>query len=286
MKWLSFGEAGAEKPGVLLSDDEVLDVQARWPEFPGSWRCILTAGRLDQISEAVAIDDYSASHVRQLADLKLGPPITDPSKFIALGRNYEAHAAEQNRKVTELPLLFSKATTCLLGHQGEVIVPPEEHKPDFEAEMVLVIGKKTKRVTVADALDHVIGITAGNDVSGREAQFSDKLWFRGKGMDTFGPIGPWVVTLDEVGDPGKLAIKMVINGKVMQEATTAEMVFGSAEIVSFISQTMTLLPGDLISTGTPSGVGVFRDPPIFLQDGDRMEVHLEKVGVLVNTVVR
>jgi 2,4-didehydro-3-deoxy-L-rhamnonate hydrolase len=286
MKWLSFGEPGSEKPGVLLNPDEVLDVSARWPEFPTSWRCILTAGLLDQIQTAVAAGDYTPDQTCKLAGLTLGPPITDPSKFIALGRNYAAHAAEQNRKVTEMPLLFSKATTCLLGHEGEVIVPPEEHKPDFEAEMVLVIGKKTKRVSPEEAMSHVSGITAGNDVSGREAQFLDKLWFRGKGMDTFGPIGPWVVTLDEVGDLSKLAIKMVVNGEVMQEATTADLVFGSAEIVSYISQTMTLLPGDLISTGTPSGVGVFRDPPIFLQNGDRMEVHLEKVGVLINTVVR
>ena len=183
-------------------------------------------------------------------------------------------------------MLFAKAPSSLVGHEATVIVPAHESKPDFEAEMALVIGRTAKAVEVDDALSYVTGVTAFNDVSGREAQFNDRLWFRGKGFDTFGPVGPWVVSCDEIGDPDDLGLKMVVNGEIRQEARTAEMVVSSAGIIAYVSYQMTLFPGDIVVTGTPAGVGVFRDPPIFLQDGDRMEVHLEGVGILANPVRR
>jgi len=277
---------GEELPGVMVGESEVLSIARQWPEYGSSWRWILHRGLMDEIIGKVAAGDYERHHILPFNSLVLAPPVPDPSKMIALGRNYASHAAEQNREVAPKPLLFAKAPSSLIGHEAMVVVPPQESKPDFEAEMVLVIGKRAKNVSSADAMKYLAGITAFNDVSGREAQFSDKLWFRGKGPDTFGPLGPWVVTLNEIGDPDDLMISMKINGEEKQSARTCEMVFDSPSIIEFISKQMTLLPGDLIATGTPSGVGVFRDPPIALNNGDEMEIFLEGVGVLRNRVVR
>ncbi len=286
MKLVSFGPAGAERPGVLLPDEEVLDLAAAFPHWPRSWRGLLAEGLLPEIRHVVAAGEFGSDHRLALGAVSLAPPIPEPSKIIALGRNYASHAAEQNRKVSERPLLFAKAPTCLLPHGGTIVVPPQESKPDAEAEMALIIGRRAKNVPAKEALDCVAAITAFNDVSGREAQFGDKLWLRGKSYDTFGPAGPWAVTLDEAGDPDRLAISLKVNGRIWQQATTAEMMVSSREIIAYVSAQMTLLPGDLIATGTPAGVGVFQDPPVFLQDGDRVEVSLENVGTLVNRVAR
>lgn len=286
MQWLTFGLPGGERPGVLVEPGEVLDLAAAYPHLPRSWRTLLHEGALAEVARLVAAGSYESRHVLALGGLTLAPPVHDPSKVVALGRNYASHAAEQDRPTPKDPLLFAKAPSCLVGHGATVVVPPHESRPDFEAELALVIGSPTRNVETRDALKHVAGVTAFNDVSGRDAQFGDRLWFRGKGFDTFGPAGPWVVSLDEIGNPDDLDLKMVVNDTTMQHARTSEMTIGCAEIVAFISRQMTLLPGDLIATGTPAGVGVFRDPPIFLQDGDRMEVHLEGVGVLANPVSR
>ncbi len=286
MKWLSFDHPGGERPGVLVGDDQVLDIAGQWPQWPRGWRQILAAGIDKEIARRVDAGSFESRHIRPLSSIRLAPPVPDTSKVIALGRNYSAHAAEQNRSASEKPMLFAKAPSSLVGHEATVIVPAHESKPDFEAEMALVIGRTAKAVEVDDALSYVTGVTAFNDVSGREAQFNDRLWFRGKGFDTFGPVGPWVVSCDEIGDPDDLGLKMVVNGEIRQEARTAEMVVSSAGIIAYVSYQMTLFPGDIVVTGTPAGVGVFRDPPIFLQDGDRMEVHLEGVGILANPVRR
>jgi 2-keto-4-pentenoate hydratase/2-oxohepta-3-ene-1,7-dioic acid hydratase in catechol pathway len=286
MRWLSFGAPGGERPGVLVSAAEVLDIAGQWPHWPRTWRGLLTAELAPELERLVAAGRFDGRHVRPLAGLRLAPPVPDPSKVIALGRNYPSHAAEQQRAVSERPLLFAKAPSSLIGHEGLVVVPADESRPDYEAEMALVVGRAVRDVPDREALACVAGVTAFNDVSGRDAQFGDKLWFRGKGFDTFGPCGPWAVSVDEIGDPGELGLRMIVNGQVRQDARTAEMTVPPAAIVSYISRQMTLLPGDLIVTGTPAGVGVFRDPPVFLQDGDRMEVHLEGVGVLANSVRR
>ena len=287
MRWLSFGAPGGERPGVLIDDEQVLDLAAQWPAWPRSWRELLASGIVAEVRRQVAAGSFAARNMRALAGLTLAPPIPEPSKVIALGRNYASHAAEQQRTSTSDPLLFAKAPSCLVGHGATVVVPACEPKPDFEAEMALVIGRVAKDVPAAQALDFVAGVTAFNDVSGRGAQFKDKLWFRGKGYDTFGPVGPWVVSLDELpGFPDDLALKMLVNGELMQAGRTSEMTVDCGGIIAFITRHMTLMPGDIIATGTPAGVGVFRDPPIFLQDGDEMEVHLEGVGVLANRVHR
>lgn len=287
MRWLSFGAPGGERPGVLIDDDDVLDVAAQWPAWPRSWRTLLASGAVAEVARRCAAGHFAKRHVRRLTGLPLAPPIPDASKVIALGRNYPSHAAEQRRTSTPEPLLFAKAPSTLVGNGATVVVPAGEPKPDFEAELALIIGRTVKEVARSDALECVAGVTAFNDVSGRGAQFADKLWFRGKGYDTFGPLGPWVVSLDDLPTgPDDLALEMYVNGECMQKARTSEMTVDCAGIIAFISRHMTLLPGDVIATGTPAGVGVFREPPIFLQDGDQMEVHLEGVGVLANRVRR
>jgi len=287
MRWLSFGQPGGERPGVLLPDGGVLDVAGQWPHGPRTWRGVLAReGGLARLERIIADGGFAARHVLALEDLQLAPPVPGPSKVIALGRNYPAHAAEQQRTVRAEPLLFAKAPSCLVGNRADVVVPPQESRPDYEAEMALLIGRRASAVPQSAALAHVVGVTAFNDVSGRAAQFGDKLWLRGKSFDTFGPIGPWAVTLDEIGDPDALALTCDINGERRQAASTAEMAFSAAAIVSYISHQMTLEPGDVIATGTPAGVGVFRDPPTFLMDGDEMVVTLEGVGRLCNRIVR
>lgn len=286
MRWVSFGRPGGERPGVFVDDGTLLDVAAAWPHWPRSWRGLLAAGMLPEITRCLRSGAFSRRDTLPVAALRLGPPVPDACKIVALGRNYAAHAAEQNRPPPRAPLLFAKATSALVGHEATVIVPPQETQPDYEAEMALVIGRRARCVSAAEALDCVAGITILNDVSGRQAQFADRLWFRGKGFDTFAPAGPWVVSLDEVGDPDDLQLEMRVNGALRQHASTAEMIFGCREIVAYVSAQMTLEPGDLIATGTPAGVGVFRDPPRFLGDGDVMEVRLAGVGTLRNPVSR
>ena len=286
MRFLSFGEPGANRPGVCLEDERVLDIAAEWPHWPRGWRGLLGGDLLGEIERQVKRGAFQEANLRPLAGLRLCAPVPDPSKIVALGRNYASHAAEQKRAVSATPLLFAKAPSCLVGQGDPVIVPPHESKPDAEAELALIIGRRATNVPVAEAFDYLAGITAFNDVSGREAQFGDKLWLRGKSFDTFGPAGPWAVSLDECGDPDALDLSLTINGEVWQQANTAEMVVSCREIIAFVSAQMTLFPGDLIATGTPAGVGVFQDPPRFLQDGDVMAVSLQNVGTLENRVER
>lgn len=285
MRWLSFGARGGERPGVLLHDG-LLDVAAKCPHWPRTWRGLLAAGLLGEIARLVAERRFSSHCVIPIDLHPFAPPVPDCEKIVCLGRNYAAHAAEQQRQAPEVPLLFAKAPSAMIGHEATVIVPPDESRPDYEAEMALVIGRTAHGVSPETALEYLAGVTVFNDVSGREAQFGDKLWFRGKSFDTFAPIGPWVVTLDEVGDIDNLALVMRVNGEVRQQARTGEMSIDCAHIISYVSRQMALRPGDIIATGTPAGVGVFRTPPVFLQNGDVMEVELEGVGVLRNPVRR
>ncbi|MBM3316445.1 MAG: fumarylacetoacetate hydrolase family protein [Candidatus Eisenbacteria bacterium] len=286
MRWLSFGPPGGERPGVMIEPGVLLDIAACRPHWPRDWAGLLAANLLEEVRRLAAEADFSARHTRPLAGLPLAPPVPRPSKVIALGRNYPAHAAEQQRRAPDRPLLFAKAPSCLIGQGCPVVVPARESRPDYEGEMALVVGRPLKDIPEERALEGLAGVTVFNDVSGREAQFGDKLWLRGKSFDTFGPIGPWAVTLDEVGDPDDLRLRTRVNGETRQDARTAEMTVSCAGIVAYVSAQMTLLPGDVIATGTPAGVGVFRDPPLFLQDGDIVEIELQGVGVLRNPVVR
>ncbi len=220
---------------------------------------------------------------RPLADLQLAAPVNRPGKIIAIGLNYVEHALEGNMKKPKEPLIFAKFPNSVTGPRSTITWSLQvTEKVDFEAELVAVVGRRCRDCRPEEALEQIFGYTCGNDVSARDLQFRDKQWVRGKSLDTFCPIGPWLVTGDELGDPQKLAIRSRLNGALMQESTTANMIFPVAELVSFLSRHFTLDPGDLIMTGTPSGVGVFREPPLFMADGDTIEIEIEKIGTLKN----
>jgi 2-keto-4-pentenoate hydratase/2-oxohepta-3-ene-1,7-dioic acid hydratase in catechol pathway len=214
------------------------------------------------------------------------PPIPNPGKIIAIGLNYRDHAAEQGTPLPQAPLIFAKFPTAIIGHEGVIKLPAISQKVDVEAELCVVIGKTGRGFSEIEAREMIAGYTIGNDVSARDLQFSDKQWVRGKSCDTFAPCGPFLVTSDEIGDPHNLAIRLELNGRVQQSSNTGEMVFNCYKLVSYISQAITLETGDLIYTGTPAGVGVFRNPPVFLAPGDVVEVTIEKIGTLRNTVSR
>jgi 2-keto-4-pentenoate hydratase/2-oxohepta-3-ene-1,7-dioic acid hydratase in catechol pathway len=284
MRLVSFGPARNERPGLLVDDASVVDLMAVDPTLPSTWGRILGAGRLDDARAAFTRARDAARGVRSLVGLRLGPPIPDPSKIVCIGLNYADHAAEQKKPLPATPLLFAKATTALAGHGDAIVLPEIEPQVDIEAELAFVVGRTAKRVRAADADAYVLGYMCFNDVSGRQAQYSDKQWFRGKSFDTFAPCGPWLVTRDEVADPHALAIGSRIDDFVLQQSRTSQLVHRVPQLVEYISRSMTLLPGDIVATGTPAGVGVFRDPPIFLRAGQRVAVHIEGLGTLANPV--
>jgi 2-keto-4-pentenoate hydratase/2-oxohepta-3-ene-1,7-dioic acid hydratase in catechol pathway len=222
------------------------------------------------------------------ASATLLAPVPDPPKIICLGLNYRDHAAESGMEIPKEPILFSKYATALLGHQGEIVLPEASQEVDYEAELVVVIGQGGRHIAREHAREHVGGYTIGHDVSARDWQLNKpgKQWMAGKTFDTFAPVGPALVTPDEVGDPHKLGIRLRLNGRTMQESTTSQLIFGVDETIAYLSQIFTLEPGDLIFTGTPPGVGMARKPPVWLQPGDVVEVEIDGLGVLRNPVVR
>ena len=221
---------------------------------------------------------------RPLGDVVLGAPVPNPSKIICVGLNYYDHATEAGFTAPDEPVLFAKYPNCLVGSNADIVVPDICSAVDYEAELGLVIGRTASRVSAAHALDYVAGYMCVNDVSDRVLQMRGSQWTRGKTVDTFLPAGPWLTTADEVEDPQALEIRCLVNGEVRQAASTSQMIFGLAELVSFISQTITLQPGDLIATGTPEGVGMGSNPPRYLNPGDEVVVEIEGVGSIRNRV--
>ena len=211
-------------------------------------------------------------------------PIALPQKIICVGLNYRDHAAEGKAALPERPLLFAKWPNTLIGPGEQIILPAVSEKVDYEAELGVVIGSRVKDVSVERALEAVKGYVCANDVSARDLQFADGQWVRGKSPDTFCPVGPRLVPASEITDPQTLRIRAILNGEVMQDSTTANMIFSVAELVSFVSRTVTLEPDDLILTGTPAGVSVFRDPPVRLEPGDEISIEIEGIGTLTNPV--
>jgi 2-keto-4-pentenoate hydratase/2-oxohepta-3-ene-1,7-dioic acid hydratase in catechol pathway len=245
----------------------------------------LLAGGPDGLAalKTAAADARIAETGRPIADAELLAPVPRPGKVVAIGRNYREHAEEEGVEPPAAPLIFSKWSSSVVGHGTEIRWDPGlTRQVDYEAELAVVIGRPARRVGVADALHHVLGYTCLNDVSARDLQFGDGQWTRGKSLDTFCPMGPVLVTADELGDAQDLAISCSVDGEVVQEARTSQMYFSVAEIVSHCSMAFTLEPGDVVATGTPSGVGVFRKPPRFLRDGNRVSVAIERIGVLEN----
>ena len=227
----------------------------------------------------------SGADIGSLDELALLAPIPKPGKVICVGRNYAEHAAETGSAVPDRPQLFAKFANAIVGPHDNVIHPPITEALDYEAELVAVIGRQASRISEARALDVVLGYTCGNDISARDLQFGDTQWLRGKSLDSFAPIGPWIVTADEIPDPQSLAIRCTVNDETRQDDTTANMVFSVAQIIAFVTEAITLEPGDVIFTGTPPGVGFGMDPKTYLQVGDHVQVNIEGIGTLAHRVV-
>lgn len=246
---------------------------------------------LNRISESPRALARPASdgekHLVDRKEITWLPPIPRPGKFLCIGLNYRDHCEEQGREVPKKPMVFNKFATSLVGHEGSILLPLKlDTKVDYEAELGVVIGKKARRVTKRTAMRHVGGYMIVNDVSLRDIQSTERQWSRAKGFDGSGPCGPTIVTPDEIPDPHDLAISCRVNGRTLQHSNTGELIFRIPDLISFISQAMTLEPGDVISTGTPAGVGTFREPAIYLREGDRVETRIDRLGTLVNTCVK
>jgi len=278
MKLMRYGAKGAEKPGLLDADGVLRDLSHELVDITAS---TLTPHGLQRLRD---INPAQLPVVENPGRIAL--PWSGCSKFIAVGLNYADHAAESNLPVPAEPVLFTKTVSCMVGCNDPVVLPRGSVKGDWEVELGIVIGTKARYVSEADALTHVAGYCVVNDVSEREYQIErGGTWDKGKGCDTFGPVGPWMVTADEVPDPQALAMWLDVNGQRMQTGSTKTMIFGVAHLVSYISRFMTLMPGDLITTGTPPGVGMGRKPsPVYLKAGDTMHLGIEGLGEQTQTV--
>jgi 2-keto-4-pentenoate hydratase/2-oxohepta-3-ene-1,7-dioic acid hydratase in catechol pathway len=271
MKLLRYGPPGREKPALLDRDGRIRDLSGAVRDIDGE---TLAPASLDRLRR---LDPASLPLVE--GSPRLGPCVGSVSKIVAIGLNYRLHAQEAGAVIPTEPIFFMKATSSICGPNDDVIIPKNSQKTDYEVELGIVIGSLARHVSRADAAKHVAGYCVVNDVSEREFQIErGGQWTKGKSADTFCPTGPWLVTGDEVGDPGKLALWTEVNGERRQNSNTADLIFGVDEIVSYVSQFMTLLPGDLIPTGTPSGVGMGFKPPRFLSPGDRVRLSVEGLG--------
>ncbi|AEV39571.1 Fumarylacetoacetate hydrolase family protein [Pseudovibrio sp. FO-BEG1] len=272
MKLLRFGEMNAEKPGVLDADGNIRDLSGVVGDIAGD---TLSAEGLAKIA---ALDLNSLPVVD--GNPRIGACVGHVGKFICIGLNYSDHAAEAGMQVPEEPVTFFKATSAICGPNDDIEIPRGSVKTDWEVELGVVIGKHTKYVSEEEALDHVAGYCVVNDLSERDFQLHRSgQWVKGKSADTFGPIGPWLVTRDEVEDPQNLSMYLEVNGHRYQDGSTKTMVFGVAQVISHLSQFMSLQPGDVISTGTPPGVGMGQKPETYLKPGDKMELGIEGLGV-------
>jgi 2,4-didehydro-3-deoxy-L-rhamnonate hydrolase len=271
MKLLRYGPMGQEKPGLLDAKGAIRDLSEVLPDLDGNG---ISPASLERLG---ALDEQTLPVVE--GNPRLGAPVAGVGKFIAIGLNYIDHAKEANMAIPSEPVVFMKAISCLCGANDDVIQPKYSTKMDWEVELGIVIGSKAQYVSVERALDHVAGYCVVNDVSERNYQLErGGQWDKGKGFDTFGPVGPYLVTQDEIGDVHNLDMWLDVNGERMQTGNTRTMIFDCAKIVSYLSECMTLMPGDLICTGTPPGVGVGMKPPRFLKVGDVMTLGIERLG--------
>jgi 2,4-didehydro-3-deoxy-L-rhamnonate hydrolase len=273
MKLLRFGEPGKEKPGIAV-DDQMFDVSAFGEDFGEKF---LENDGLNRLSKWVK--DNVGKLPKVNPSTRLGAPFTRPSKIICIGLNYTKHALESSMPLPKEPIIFFKSTTALTGPNDGLVIPRNSVKTDWEVELAIVIGKKATYVSLEDATDYIAGYCLHNDYSEREFQLErNGQWVKGKSCDTFAPIGPYLVTKDEVKDVHNLSMWLKVNGAMMQNGNTDDMIFNVPHVVSYVSQFMTLLPGDVISTGTPSGVGLGFKPPVYLKAGDVIELGIEGLG--------
>ncbi|HML92574.1 fumarylacetoacetate hydrolase family protein [Methyloceanibacter sp.] len=278
MKLVRFGDVGQEKPGILDADGKVRDLSGTIDDIAGD---VLSPEGLQRLRD---IDPRSLPAAG--GNPRLGVPVGGVPKFFGIGLNYRDHAEETGLPIPEVPIVFVKATSCISGPNDPVLAPADFKRMDYEVELGFVIGSPAKRVSVENALDYVAGYCIGNDVSERSLQKGGPgEWIKAKSYDSFGPLGPWLVTTDEIPDPQNLELTMDLNGERMQTGNTATMIFPVAELVSYISKYMTLMPGDVVITGTPPGVGMARNPRVFLKAGDEMVLRVAGLGEQRTTVV-
>jgi 2-keto-4-pentenoate hydratase/2-oxohepta-3-ene-1,7-dioic acid hydratase in catechol pathway len=302
MRLVTFRQGGVTRLGAVI-DDQVLDLVKRasetnvesWPDDL-DMTAFLRLGpfALEKARRVVAAVERgfrigggewltSRGVLRPLKAVKLMAPVPNPSKIIAIGLNYRDHAREQKEEIPDRPIIFAKFSTSVIGPGAAITWDPAlTAKVDYEAELAFVVGRVARNVRPEDAYGYIAGYTCVNDVSARDLQFGDKQWVRGKSLDTFCPMGPALVTVDEVPNPHRLGIRAVLNGRVMQDSNTRRLIFGVPELLAFISRAFTLLPGDVVATGTPRGVGVFRKPPVFLKHGDKIAIEIDGIGRLEN----
>lgn len=277
MKLMRVGQPGQEKPAILDAEGKVRDLSAHVKDIGGE--AISPEGL-----KAIAALDLASLPV--LDDTRIGACVAGTGKFICIGLNYSDHAAETGAKVPPEPVIFMKATSAIVGPDDDVIIPRGSEKTDWEVELGVIIGKTAKYVSEAEAMDYVAGYCVSHDVSERAFQTERQgQWTKGKSCDTFGPIGPWLVTKDEIADPQNLGMWLKVNGETMQNGSSKTMVYGVANVVSYLSQFMSLHPGDVISTGTPPGVGLGMKPPRYLKAGDVVELGIEGLGTQKQTFV-
>ena len=288
-------EAFFDPKRIVKWKPELEELGGRLPEggIPGDMVQLLARGE----PWRVALEDLMVKMIEGFAPFaeadrlftpldraRLCAPIPRPGKIICVGRNYAEHARERGSAIPTQPIFFLKSNNTICGPGDAIVIPPNSNQVDYEAEFAVVIGKSGKNIPEDQAYEHVAGYTVMNDVSARDMQSADKQWFRGKSCDTFAPIGPWIVTKDEIPDPHSLRISLTRNGQTMQDSNTGNMIFKIPYLISYLSRSMTLDPGDIISTGTPEGVGASRTPPVFLKPGDIVSVTVDKVGTLTNPV--
>jgi len=281
MKLIRFGKLNREKPGVLLEDGTRLDVSAFGSDFDESF--FGTEGPI-KLSDWLKKNQATCPKIAE--EIRWGSPLCRPSKLVCVGLNYAKHAEESGMEAPKEPVLFFKATSAIVGPYDPIVIPKGSQKTDWEVELAIVIGKKASYVTEEEALDHVAGYVLHNDVSERAFQLERSgQWVKGKSCDTFAPLGPFIATAEDIENPNNLNLWLKLNGEMMQNSSTSDFIFNVQQVVSYISQFMTLLPGDIISTGTPFGVGLGMEPPLYLKAGDEVELGIAGLGISKQTCV-
>ena len=281
MKLIRFGEKNKEKPGIQLDDDQRIDVSSFIDDYDENFFYKIGVKKLrswlNKNKEKCPIIDNN---------IRIGPPISRPSKIVCVGLNYAKHAAESGMKIPDEPVIFFKSSSAITGPYDPIIIPKNSSKTDWEVELAIVIGKRASYVSKQDALNYIAGYVLHNDVSEREFQIERSgQWVKGKSCDSFAPIGPFIATADEIENPNNLNLWLKVNGEEMQNSNTSDFIFNIEEVVSYISQFMTLMPGDIISTGTPFGVGLGLNPPKYLKEGDIVELGIEGLGISKQTCI-
>ncbi|WP_100614164.1 fumarylacetoacetate hydrolase family protein [Confluentibacter citreus] len=275
MKLIRFGDVGKEKPGIQLANGTKIDVSNFGEDYNETF---FETNGIERLKNWLKDNESKCPSISE--GTRLGSPICRPSKLLCIGLNYAKHAAEAGMKIPSEPVLFFKSTTAIVGPYDDVIIPKGSEKTDWEVELAVVIGKKASYISKEEVIDHIAGYVLHNDISERAFQIErEGQWCKGKGCDTFAPLGPFLATTDEIKDPNNLNLWLKLNGKTMQDSSTSDFIFNIQESISYISQFMTLLPGDVISTGTPFGVGLGLNPQMFLKPGDVMELGIEGLGV-------